>query len=101
MIQNTRTIQKMKFKETRTMCSTALRKLCIRNNWYTAGTNEEYAALFDRLTDCCGCLENLTTEKLVEIAADIWEHSEITDYTFETVLFELARNCTPHFDLEH
>lgn len=89
----------MKFTETRTMSASKLRALCIKNDWYTCGDNEEYSRLFDRLTDCCGFPENLTTEKLVEIATDIWEHSDITDYTIETVLFELARACYTYFDV--
>lgn len=89
----------MKFTETRTLDASKLRSLCIKNNWYTRGTNAEYSRLFDRLTDCCGCPKHLTTEKLVEIAEDIWEHSKITDYTIETVLFELARACYTYFDV--
>lgn len=89
----------MKFTETRTLSSSKLRSICIKNNWYTLGTNEEYGRLFDRLTDCCGCPENLTTDKLVEIAEDILEHSEITEYTIESVLFELARGCYTYFDI--
>ena len=89
----------MKYTETRTMSASKLRALCIQHDWYTCGTNAEYSRLFDRLTDCCGCPEHLTTEKLVEIATDIWEHSEITDYTMETVLFELARACYTYFDV--
>ena len=85
------------FTETRTMSHSKLRALCIKNNWYTRGTNREYNALFDKLSDCCGYPENLTTEKLVEIAVDIWEHSDITDYTIETGLYELARNCRHYF----
>jgi hypothetical protein len=68
-------------------------------NWYTCGTNEEYGRLFGKLTDCCGFPENLTTEKLVDIAEDIWEHSEITDCTIEMVLSELAQACFIHFDV--
>ena len=88
----------MKFTETRTLSASKLRAICIEHDWYTRGTNEEYGRLFDKLTDCCGCPEHLTTEKLVEIAEDIWEHSEITDYTIETVLFALARACFTYFD---
>lgn len=90
----------MKFKETRTMSASKLRDLCIKRGWYTHGTNEEYSRLFDMLSDFCGCPEHLTTEKLVEIAEDIWDHSHITDYTIETVLFELARNCFTIFDID-
>lgn len=89
----------MKFTETRTLSASKLRSICIKNDWYTCGTNDEYSRLFDRLTDCCGCPENLTTDKLVEIAEDIMEHSEITDYTIESVLFELARCCFTYFDI--
>lgn len=89
----------MKFTETRHLDSTKLRSLCIEHDWYTHGTNEEYGRLFDRLYDCCGCPENLTTDKLVEIATDIYDHSEITDYTIEAILFELARACYSYFDV--
>ena len=91
----------IKFKEYRTMDASTLRRVCIANNWYTNGTNEEYGNLFDRLRNCYGYAENLTTEKLVEIANDIWEHSEMpSDYTLETVLFELNRNCCTTFDVD-
>lgn len=90
---------KMHFTETRHLEASTLRKLCILHDWYTCGDNEEYGRLFDRLRDCCGCPENLTTEKLVEIAEDIWEHSDIQDYTIETVLHELARACYHRFDV--
>ena len=89
----------MKFTETRTLNDSKLRAICIQHDWYTCGTNEEYSRLFDKLTDCCGCPVHRTTEKLVEIAEDIWDHSRITDYTIETVLFELARACFTYFDV--
>ena len=89
----------MKFKETRSMSATKLRSVCIEHNWYTCGTNAEYGRLFDKLTDECGFPVHLTTEKLVEIAEDIWDHSEITEYTIESVLFELAKNCYVYFDV--
>lgn len=87
----------MKFVETRTLTASKLRSLCIKNDWYTCGDNEDYENLFDRLTDCYGCPVHMTTEKLVEIATDIWEHSEITDYSIETVLFHLAVTCNTFF----
>lgn len=89
----------MKFTETRTLSASKLRSVCIEHDWYTCGTTEEYCRLFAKLTDCCGFPEHMTTEKLVEIAEDIWEHSHITDYTIETVLSELARACFTYFDV--
>lgn len=87
-----------KYIETRTLDSTKLRSLCIEHDWYTCGTNEEYAKLFARLHDEDGCPENMTTDKLAEIAADIMEHSDITDYTITTVMYELNKACTTYFD---
>lgn len=89
----------MKIIETRIMDASKLRALCIKNSWYTRGTCAAYNNLFDRLDDADGCPVNLTTEKLAEIAQDIMEHSEITDYTVTTVMFELARVATVYFDI--
>ena len=88
-----------KYTETRTMSACDLRGLCIRHNWYTCGTCEEYDRLFDRLYDSDGCPVHLTTEKLAEIAADIMEHSRITDYTITSVMYELARTACTCFDI--
>ena len=87
-----------KYTETRVLDMCKLRSLCIEHDWYTCGTNEEYSALFARLHDEMGCPENMTTEKLAEIAADIMAHSEISDYTITSVMFELARACYTYFD---
>lgn len=87
-----------KYTETRIMRDTKLRSICIEHNWYTRGTNEEYGRLFRRLYDKDGFPVNLTTEKLAEIAADIWEHSEITDYTITSIMYELASVCYTYFD---
>ena len=88
----------MNYTENRTMSASDLRALCIRNNWYTCGTCKEYEALFNRLYDEDGCPVNLTTKKLVEIADDIMAHSEISDYTITSVMYELNRVCTVFFD---
>lgn len=87
-----------KYTETRILSSTKLRSLCIKHDWYTCGTNEAYSALFDRLHDDMGCPENMTTEKLAEVAADIMEHSKITEYTITAVMYELARACDTYFE---
>ena len=89
----------MKFTETRSMSMSKLRALCVAHDWYTCGTNEEYDHLLNLVHDEMGYPVNLTTDKLVEIATDIMEHSDIKDYTIESVLFELARNCYHYFDV--
>lgn len=88
-----------KYIETRILGMRELRSVCVKNDWYTCGTNEEYASLFSKLHDEYGCPVNMTTEKLAEIAVDIMEHSEITDYTITTVMWELARVCNTCFDI--
>lgn len=88
----------MKYIETRILSTAKLRKLCIQNNWYTCGDNEEYAAMFAKLHDEEGNLVNLTTDKLTEIATDIYEHSDIKDYTIEAVMGALASACMYFFD---
>lgn len=89
----------MKYIETRHLFTDKLRALCIRCNWYTRGTNADYSALMDSLMDEFGYPVEITTDKLVEIATDIMEHSVITDYTMDAVLFELARACTTYFEV--
>ena len=89
-----------KYTETRVLDMYKLRSLCIEHDWYTCGTNEEYDALFDRLYDEIGCLVNMTTEKLAEIADDIMEHSRISDYTITSVMAEMARACYTYFEEE-
>lgn len=89
---------KATYKEFRSLSGNDLRALCIRNNWYTRGTCEEYERLFSLLHDERGCPENMTTEKLAEVAEDIMEHSDITDYTITAVMFELARACNTFFE---
>lgn len=86
-----------KYTETRVLNMENLRSLCIKNRWYTCGTNEEYDALFARLYDETGCPANMTTENLAEIADDIMEHSRISDYTITSVMSELARACCTYF----
>lgn len=88
----------MKYIETRHLFPDKLRALCVKNDWYTLGDNEEYSALMYSLSDEEGFPVDATTEKLVEIAADILEHSD-TDYTMDAVLFELARICISYFEV--
>lgn len=76
------------YREIRRISASALRQLCIDHNWYTAGNNDEYRHL---LLDLAGNKKNLSTEDIIEIAADIMEHSELDgEYSIEDVAFEVA-----------
>lgn len=91
------------YKEIRTLHSSDLRALCIRENWYTGGTNEEYYNLM-QMTE----KENITTDDIVEIATDIIEHSERAKADFERAtggenfylhcMFLIAEACNTYFE---
>ena len=84
------------YKEIRVIRASSLRALCVRQNWYTAGDNDEYGHL---LLDLAGSKENLSTADIMEIAADIMEHSDLDDdCTIESVAFEVARIADAFFE---
>ncbi len=75
-----------------------LRRVCIEENWYTNGTDEDYQALFDRLTDENGRSIHLTNEALAEIAEDIATHSTLeAGWSILDIMNELVRICTVTF----
>ena len=84
------------YKEIRKISASRLRALCIRQDWYTAGDNDEYGHL---LYDLAQNKENLSTADIVVIAADIMEHSELdADCTIESVAFEVAQIANVFFE---
>ena len=87
---------KKQYKEIRKIRASALRQLCIDRDWYPAGANDEYSHL---LYDLAGNKENLSTADIIEIAADIMEHSDMSaDYTIESVAFEVASIANVFFE---
>ena len=82
------------YKEIRKIEPHALRKLCIKNDWYTNGTNEEYAKLFDMIKK-----DNITTDDIVEIASDIYEHSSNIEFDeFTDVMYQIAEISYTFFE---
>ncbi len=79
---------KWSFKEIRTISAESLRALCIREEWYTNGDNDEYGHL---LFDLADRKENITTDDVCEIAQDIINHSDLTAADFEHVAFEVMK----------
>ena len=81
-------------KERRILRMDDLRGLCIKKSWYTRGDCEAYGRIL-RLADGC---YNITTEAIVEIAEDIFNHSD-KDYwkececPIQMICFEIARVC--------
>ena len=86
-------------KEIRKIQIDKVRSMCIRNDYYTHGTCEEYAEMFE----ACN-VENPTTEDFAEIATDILYHSdkrkmkESTGLSIQElrkcIMFELINDCT-------
>ena len=92
----------MKYIETRTLSAYELRALCIKKNWYTCGTNEEYSNLLHRCSANFVAVE-MTTEKLAEIASDIFQHSDADDCTdgyleITSIMYDLAKACDTTFE---
>lgn len=92
----------MKYTEHRTLNASSLRNTCCLYGFYTNGTNKEYLALFDRLEDSDGYgYAEMTTEKLVEIATDIYDHSDRNNApNIPFVLYCLANACDTVFTEE-
>ena len=92
------------YKEIRHLCACDLRALCIAENWYTEGTNDEYDKLLVMTKK-----DNITTDDIVEMATDIIEHSGETvkrymkiygmslDDCYAHVMFLIAEKCTTYF----
>lgn len=83
------------YKEIRTLSASNLRALCIRKDWYTRGSNDEYEHL---LLDLAERKKNLTTDDIILIAEDITAHSNISDdYDIECIAWEVNRSCNVSF----
>ena len=74
----------MKIKEVRLLSPVALRNLCIRNNWYTCGSNTEYSHLLLDLT--YNGRAHMTTDEIEAVARDIIMHSSNIDEDEQDVL---------------
>lgn len=94
----------MKIKETRKLSYNGLLKVCINEQWYTRGTNEEYNAMLE-MADSIN--ESITENHLFKIAANICAHSEFDaaydgcseNARIESIMFVLAKACNSHFEI--
>jgi hypothetical protein len=78
--------------ETRRIYREDLRRLCIDQNWYTRGNNEEYSQMLDEADNC----ENVTTEVIVSLAENILRHST-TEQSIESICFDITKKCHSFF----
>lgn len=75
----------MKIIAERTWESYNVRDLCVKNNWYTRGTNKEYTKMLNSIDKKKPTLRNMT-----KVAQDIVNHS-MEGLDVPTVLFYLER----------
>lgn len=87
-------MSKYGYAEVRKVSACSLRSLCIKNNWYTNGDNEEYSHL---LIDLADDKDNITTDDIVEIAQDIYDHSD-TDYDVESIMFAVLQIASTYIE---
>lgn len=89
-------MKKYGYTEIRKIDPQKIRALCIRNEWFTNGTVEEYGDLLAYgFNDI-----NITSDELVEMATLILEHSDpenISEYTVTNIMYELALCCFSYF----
>ncbi|HWR19805.1 MAG TPA: hypothetical protein VN608_09290 [Clostridia bacterium] len=79
--------------ETRKLYSDDLRQLCIKKNWYTLGTNEEYAQLLGMADK----LAHVRSRNIVGMAENILAHSD-TEYALSSICYEIAEICHSFFE---
>ena len=88
-----------KIIEHRCMQVCRLRSYCIKHDYFTRGTNEEYEAMFDLIR---GKGWDISTETLYQVAKAIYDHScwaGFDDVDVTDVMAGLARDvCEYHFE---
>ena len=89
-----------KIIEHRCMQVCRLRSYCIKHDYFTRGTNEEYEAMFNMIRGGRGWDVSLAT--LVQVAYAIYDHSDWSAYDdvqVTDVMAGLARDvCEYHFE---
>lgn len=86
----TTTINGVKITETKSWSFESVRRCCIKNDFYTSGSNESYAAMLREVET----LEP-TTENIYKIAKNIYHHT--AGQNIENVMFCLAADAIHTF----
>lgn len=85
--------------ENRIFSADSVRVLCIRQDWYTAGNNQEYGLILDYVQ-----AHNGTLEAIKYVAEDIYNHSNSGEWDgyskqdiLENIAFLLVNDCCKTF----
>ena len=74
-------------------CPYDVRSLCIANDWYTCGTNEDYNVMLDFVSK-----NEPTVENICWIAKDIISHSKSNmGLDIEAVMFDIGNRAVQTF----
>lgn len=90
-----------KFVERRYISPEELRRTCIKENWYTKGSNEEYYKLFQMCFSADHLYAELTTDLIAAMAADIQKHSDIEqdEENLLNIMFIICAASMTAFDI--
>lgn len=91
----------MKIKEYRYMNIDKLRNLCIKHNWFTAATNEEYDKFLDMTKKNQGEKANMTANRLYKMACMVERYSPDEDMGIDNIMFYLADIYFNFFHVEN
>ena len=86
----------MAIRVIRTINRTQVYNHCVEHSYYTEGTNKEYSAMLDKCADYQPI--EASDEDIMEIAKDIWNHSDMDDFsasggTFADFLWGIYNKC--------
>lgn len=90
----------MKIKSEKILSPASIRSLCIEQNWYTCGTNEEYNNMLNMIQN-----KRVTKNLLYRIALDIYYHSKKETYCYscneqiEHIMFYLNKAVNEFFTI--
>ncbi|MGN1368453.1 MAG: hypothetical protein ACI4WX_06275 [Aristaeellaceae bacterium] len=87
----------MKIIERQHLSTCAVREMCIKNDLYTRGTNEQYEAMFG-LVIALYPKSIITADDLAPIAADILAHSN-GDWNLEDILCGLGNKIVRCYEV--
>lgn len=91
----------MKIKEYRYMSIESLRRLCIKHNWFTMATNDEYDKFLKMTAKNQDTRANMTANRLYKMACMVERYSPDEEMGIDNIMFYLADICFAFFHVEN
>lgn len=80
-------------KERRVLYASDLTELCIKNKWHISDACIEYAGMLNSRRG-----KSISTDNIITIAMDIYQHSNVSEDSFNYILLALGKACTTFFE---